>query len=203
MKLSDSAGQGQPQDTQLLTFRVEDTGCGIREEDLERIFDNFRQVDSKRNRTVEGTGLGLSITKRLVGLMQGTITVESVYGEGTVFTVKIPQKVVDSRPLSEHPEVEVRKEEKLEPFLVEDCKVLVVDDNAVNRKIARIFLQSYGLEITEADSGADHPQRVRGKWEAACDHSIVSECHGGRRGDFFEKRFSGFCRKAAGQETAA
>ena len=154
VKLSVSAGQGQTQDTQLLTFRVEDTGCGIREEDLERIFDNFRQVDSKRNRTVEGTGLGLSITKRLVGLMQGTITVESVYGEGTVFTVKIPQKVVDSRPLSEHPEVEVRKEEKLEPFLVEDCKVLVVDDNAVNRKIARIFLQSYGLEITEADSGA-------------------------------------------------
>lgn len=146
--------RGETEDTERLLFRIEDTGCGIREEDIKEIFDNFKQVDSKRNRMVEGTGLGLAITKHLVELMQGTIQVESVYGEGTTFIVEIPQKIVDSRPLSEVSGEAVRKEEKLEPFTVKDCKVLVVDDNAVNRKIAKIFLQSYGLEITEAESGA-------------------------------------------------
>lgn len=161
VKLSVNGTQGQSGDTELLIFQVEDTGCGIRKEDLKEIFDNFKQVDAKQNRTVEGTGLGLSITKRLVELMQGTITVESVYGEGTVFTVAIPQRIMDSRPLAEISEVRAGKEEALEPFLARDCKVLVVDDNAVNRKIARIFLQSYGLEITEAQSGTDAVELVR------------------------------------------
>ena len=159
--LSVTGGHGETEDTQRLLFRIEDTGCGIREEDLKEIFENFKQVDSRRNRMVEGTGLGLPITKHLVELMQGTIQVESVYGEGTTFIVEIPQKIVDSRPLSEISGTEVRKEEKLEPFTAEDCKVLVVDDNAVNRKIARIFLQSYGLEITEAESGAAAIELVR------------------------------------------
>lgn len=153
VKLSINGSRGETKDMELLSFRIEDTGCGIRKEDLKEIFDNFKQVDSKRNRTVEGTGLGLSITKRLVEMMQGTIEVESEYGKGTVFTVEIPQKIVDSRPLFEITEVEAKKEEKLEPFIVEDCRVLVVDDNAVNRKIAKIFLQSYGMEVVEADSG--------------------------------------------------
>lgn len=152
--LSVAGERGETAETERLIFRIEDTGCGIREEDVKEIFDNFKQVDSKRNRMVEGTGLGLSITKHLVELMQGTIKVESVYGEGTVFTVEIPQKIVDSRPLSEVSEAAVSKEEKLGSFTAENCKVLVVDDNAVNRKIARIFLQSYGLEIAEAESGA-------------------------------------------------
>ncbi len=141
-------------DMERLRFQIEDTGCGIRPEDLDKIFENFKQVDSKRNRSVEGTGLGLSITKHLVELMEGTITVESVYGEGTTFTVELPQRIVDNRPLSEVPEAEARKEEKLEPFYVEGYKVLVVDDNLINRKVARILLQSYGMEIAEADSGA-------------------------------------------------
>ncbi len=153
VKLSVKGRPGQTEDTELLSFRIEDTGCGIRNEDLKEIFDNFKQVDSKRNRTVEGTGLGLSITKRLAELMHGTISVESVYGEGTAFTVEIPQRIVDSRPLSEVSNAVTRKEENLTPFIVEDCKVLVVDDNAVNRKIVKLFLQSYGIESTEAESG--------------------------------------------------
>lgn len=154
VKLTVGGRRGGTEDTELLSFRIEDTGCGIRKEDLKEIFDNFKQVDSKRNRSVEGTGLGLSITRRLVELMQGTIDVESVYGEGTVFTVEIPQKIMDGRPLSEVTDGETRKEVRLEPFIARDCRVLVVDDNAVNRKIAKIFLQSYGIEVTEAESGA-------------------------------------------------
>ncbi len=161
--LSVSGVRGDAENTERLIFRIKDTGCGIREEDIKEIFENFKQVDSRRNRTVEGTGLGLSITKRLVGLMQGSIQVESVYGEGTTFTVEIPQKIVDYRALSENPEEEVQKEKELRPFTAEGCKVLVVDDNRVNRKIARIFLQSYDLEIDEADSGMAAIALVREK----------------------------------------
>lgn len=80
---------GTREDEELITFRVEDTGCGIRQEDLPKIFEDFRQVDSKKNRSVEGTGLGLTIVKHLVELMGGTIHVESVYGEGTSVSITI------------------------------------------------------------------------------------------------------------------
>ena len=160
VKISIAGMQGEEADLEWIVFRIEDTGCGIREEDLEKIFDNFRQLDSKRSRSVEGTGLGLSITKHLVELMQGTIKVESIYGEGTVFTVKILQKIADYRPLAEIPEGEVQEEETLEPFTAKGCKVLVVDDNLINRKVARSFLQSYRLEITEAESGMEAIKHV-------------------------------------------
>lgn len=155
VKISVAGVRGDTQDMECLSFRIEDTGCGIREEDITGIFENFRQVDSKRNRSVEGTGLGLSITKHLVELMQGTVEVESVYGEGTVFTVKILQKIIDQRPLLEVPEADIPQEEKIEPFTVEGYKVLVVDDNLINRRVARTFLQSYGFEIDEAGSGKE------------------------------------------------
>lgn len=81
-----------------MRISVSDTGIGIKKADLEKIFESFSQVDSKRNRNVEGTGLGLAISKRLVELMNGTISVESVYETGTKFTITIPQKVVDHSP---------------------------------------------------------------------------------------------------------
>lgn len=145
--------RGDGENMERLSFRIEDTGCGIRKEDIDKIFEDFKQVDSKRNRSVEGTGLGLSITKHLVALMNGTIAVDSVYGEGTTFTVEIPQLIVDERPLSEVPEAVGWREERIEPFVVHGYKVLVVDDNLINRKVARILLQSYGLDVHEADSG--------------------------------------------------
>lgn len=162
VKISVSGTPGETADMQRLVFCVEDTGCGIREEDLERIFENFRQLDSKRNRSVEGTGLGLSITKRLAELMDGSVKVESVYGEGSTFIVDILQKVADSRPLSEVPEGEMHHEKALEPFTAKNCKVLVVDDNMINRKVARSLLQTYDLEITEAESGMEAIQFVKG-----------------------------------------
>ncbi len=163
VKISVAGMPGKTHDMEILVFKIEDTGCGIREEDIEGIFDNFRQVDSKRNRSVEGTGLGLAITRHFVNMMKGTIGVESVYGEGTTFTVEIPQKIMDSRPLSEIPEKAVQKEESLEPFSVKDCTVLVVDDNMINRKVARLRLKIYGLDIEEADSGPAAIELVRRK----------------------------------------
>lgn len=80
----------------ILCISVKDTGIGIKEEDIEKIFDNFTQADSKENRKIEGTGLGLSIVKKMVELMHGFIMVDSVYKKGSEFTVSIPQKVVNS-----------------------------------------------------------------------------------------------------------
>ena len=132
VKITVSGRPGEAQDTERLIFQVQDTGCGIREEDLEKIIENFKQIDSKRNRSAEGTGLGLSIIGHLAEMMQGTVSVESVYGEGSTFTVEILQKIADARLLSEVPETEAKKEEPLEPFTVKDYKVLVVDDNSIS-----------------------------------------------------------------------
>ncbi len=81
----------------VLKVAIKDTGIGIKKEDMNKLFNIFEQVDSKRNRNVEGSGLGLSICKQLIDLMNGQISVESVYGEGSMFSFQIPQKVVDSR----------------------------------------------------------------------------------------------------------
>lgn len=155
VKISVSGCQGKEPGTEMLSFSVEDTGCGIRQEDMEKIFEDFRQVDSKRNRGVEGTGLGLSITKRLVQLMRGTIEVESVYGKGTTFIVKLPQKIVDGHTLRENPDIPVQEETTSEFFTVDNYKVLVVDDNLINRKVAMGFLKNYGFDLTEAESGPE------------------------------------------------
>ncbi|MBR4096329.1 MAG: response regulator, partial [Oscillospiraceae bacterium] len=91
-----------------LRIAVEDSGIGITEENLEKLFDSFQQVDTKKNRTIEGTGLGLAISKRLVTKMGGFINVSSVYGEGSVFSFVIPLKVSDNKPF-----ISVNNPEKL------------------------------------------------------------------------------------------
>lgn len=81
-----------------LDVSVEDTGIGVKKEDLGKLFQSFQQVDSKRNRNIEGTGLGLAISKRLLTLMGGSIWVESEYGKGSRFSFALPQKIVDESP---------------------------------------------------------------------------------------------------------
>ncbi|MDE6531094.1 MAG: response regulator [Lachnospiraceae bacterium] len=152
---------GKNEDEELITFCVEDTGCGIREEDIDKIFEDFRQVDSKRNRSVEGTGLGLAIVKHLVELMNGTIKVESTYGKGTMVTITIPQKIVDSRPISEMPVIPQTEQKIVDMFTAPGVKVLIVDDNVINRKVARSFLKNYGFDLTEAESGPEAIELVR------------------------------------------
>jgi len=92
-KISNRTGR-----TYTIDFTVEDTGQGIKEEDIGKLFDAFKQVDQQRNRKKEGTGLGLSISKQLVNMMGGDITVSSEYGKGSKFAFSIKQRVVDDRP---------------------------------------------------------------------------------------------------------
>ncbi|MCI9680392.1 MAG: response regulator [Lachnospiraceae bacterium] len=152
---------GRTADEEMLIFYVEDTGCGIREEDLSKIFEDFRQVDSKRNRNAEGTGLGLAIVKYLVELMEGTIEVESTYGKGTTVTIMIPQKIVDASPVSQMPELPQEEQKITDSFTAPGVKVLIVDDNVINRKVARGFLKNYGFDLTEAASGPEAVDLVR------------------------------------------
>ncbi len=152
---------GKNEDEELLIFYVEDTGCGIKEEDLKNIFEDFRQLDSKRNRSVEGTGLGLAIVKHLVELMEGVIDVKSIYGKGTRVTITIPQKIVDRRPISEMPEIPQTEQKITDIFVAPGVKVLIVDDNVVNRKVARSFLKNYAFDLTEAGSGPEAIEMVR------------------------------------------
>lgn len=85
-------------ETIMLKVYVQDTGIGIREEDLKKLFGSFSQVDKKRNKNIEGTGLGLSIVRQLVKLMDGNVNVESEYGKGSTFSFEIPQKIANKEP---------------------------------------------------------------------------------------------------------
>ncbi|SCX83510.1 Signal transduction histidine kinase [Lachnospiraceae bacterium XBB2008] len=99
----------------MMEYHVRDTGMGIREEDLDKLFVSFQQVDSKRNRSVEGTGLGLAISKSIVEAMGGTIGVSSTYGEGSDFFFSIPQIVVDPTP-----DLTVKDAEHKHAFCIDD-----------------------------------------------------------------------------------
>lgn len=137
-----------------LKFVIEDTGIGIKQEDMNSIFESFRQLDMNKNRKTEGTGLGLPITKKLVTLMNGDIQVESEYGKGTCFTIHIRQKVLDNRTVKDMPMTRRSVEEKNgQMFSCKDYRVLVVDDNVINRKVATAMLASYAFQIHEANSG--------------------------------------------------
>ena len=155
---------GKSPDEELLTFCVEDTGRGIKEEDLPNIFEDFRQLDSKKNRSVEGTGLGLAIVRHLVELMGGTIHVDSIYGKGTTFTITLPQKIADSRPVSEMPDIPRPEQKVTDTFTAPGVKVLIVDDNVINRKVARSFLKNYSFDLTEAENGPQAIELVRTGW---------------------------------------
>ena len=145
--------ESQPIDDKNITLiiKVSDTGIGIKEEDHEKIFESFSQVDSKRNREADGTGLGLAITQRLIELMNGTIEVESEYGVGSTFIITLPQKISDSQADGEEPAVITSSGEK--PLYAPGAKVLVVDDNSINLYVAKNLLEIYGVKPVCVPSG--------------------------------------------------
>ncbi len=141
----------------LLKVSVTDTGIGIREEDLARIFNAFEQSDTFRNRKKEGSGLGLAISKQLLTLMGGSIQVESVYQEGSRFYFEVPQQVVDDVPCGQVLEERKKtgKKEEYANFKAPNAKVLIVDDNLVNRKVAAGLMKPFNMQLTLAKSGQE------------------------------------------------
>ncbi|MCR4787448.1 MAG: response regulator [Lachnospiraceae bacterium] len=143
----------------MMKITVSDTGMGIRKEDMSRIFSSFQRLDETRNRNIEGTGLGLNITKKLVELMNGTIDVESEYGRGSKFTVRITQETVDDSPQGDYRE-RVRnaaghEAEFIPTLFAPDAKILVVDDNDMNLDVFCDLLRDTRIKITTAMSGPE------------------------------------------------
>ncbi len=146
-----------------LLFRVEDTGVGIKAEDMDTIFVSFERIGAIKNRNVEGVGLGLAITKQLVDMMHGDIEINSVYQEGSVFTVTIPQTIYNHTPLGEYTywngTSPVADSSKF--FTAPAAKVLVVDDIAMNLTVFAGLLKSTKMDIATCKSGAEAIELVR------------------------------------------
>lgn len=145
-------------DTVLLCVSVADTGIGIAQENLDKLFESFQRVEEAHNRNIEGTGLGLAIAKQLVELMDGNIHVKSTYGEGSVFTVEIPQKIVSLEPVGDISlrYMDKESEDDVNKRIKVSCgRILVVDDVAVNLKVVKGLLKDTGLQIDTAESGME------------------------------------------------
>ncbi|MBR3746897.1 MAG: response regulator [Selenomonadaceae bacterium] len=137
-----------------LVFSVKDTGIGIHEDDRKKLFTDFQRLDMKKNKHIEGTGLGLAITYRLVKMMNGWIIVDSVYGEGSTFTVRIPQKFSGNELVGKFSEETVAAQKKYQPsFIAPDAKILVVDDNEMNLFVVAGLLKETQIKIDTVTSG--------------------------------------------------
>ena len=130
-----------------LIISVEDTGRGIKPENIDKLFNKFERMDEDRNTTTEGAGLGLAITKRLVEMMGGKIIVQSVFGSGSKFTVYLNQRIIANKDIEFE---NVTENTKLE---ITGKTVLVVDDNILNIKVAETLLKKYKLNIKTCSSG--------------------------------------------------
>ena len=132
-----------------LIITVEDTGRGIKQESIDKLFTKFQRLDEDKNTTIEGTGLGLAITKQLIELMGGKILVHTVYGEGSKFTVVLNQHIEKTEIVEEKVEIKTTLDLK-------NKKILLVDDNSLNIKVANKILERFNANnITSLDNGFD------------------------------------------------
>ena len=136
-----------------LTFKVSDTGIGIKKADNQRLFEEFQRLDQEKS-DIQGSGLGLVITKKLVDLMGGKISFESVYQQGTTFTVELQQSIVDKTQI-DMATYESKKVSVGEYFDGSEYKILLVDDNLLNLKVAEKLLKNYNFQITSVKSGLE------------------------------------------------
>ena len=170
------------EDEVAIAFEIIDTGQGIKEEDLEKLFGAFSQVDSKKNHHKEGTGLGLSISKQLVELMGGNIGVRSTYGQGSCFYFTIVQKVTRWEPIEIEAGPQVIKLGSLSygemsngediTFTAPSATILVVDDNEMNLKVAKGLLEPLKMNIETAENGKEAVRMVQEK-----DYDIIFMDH--------------------------
>jgi PAS domain S-box-containing protein len=158
-------------DAMWMDIAVSDTGIGIREEDLKKLFSDYNQVDTKANRNIEGTGLGLAITKRLAEMMSGEIRVESEYGKGTTFHLRLKQGYVSDKPIGSELAEKLRSfhytddkrivTKKLVRLNLSYAKVLVVDDMQTNLDVAAGLLRKYKMQVDCLGGGQEAIERIR------------------------------------------
>ena len=151
-------------DKTRLKIHVSDTGIGMTEEQIANLFQNFHQADRSTTRSYGGTGLGLAISRKLARAMGGDVCVVSKPGKGSIFTLTIEAGLVESRPVP----VLVTNEDDEEPQVESNSYIkgktaLIVDDNHINRRVARLFVEPMGLNVVEADGGAEALRKLASK----------------------------------------
>lgn len=166
-KVKDNPVEGETSNQVELCIQVKDTGIGIRERDREKLFKNFVRLDEKRNRNIEGTGLGLNLTKQLLDMMGGSIEVESEYGQGSTFTVRLLQQVIDMSPLGDfgkwYKDQANALETSLDRFVAPNARILVADDMQMNLKVFAGLLKDTQIQIDTALNGAIALQLIQSK----------------------------------------
>jgi signal transduction histidine kinase/CheY-like chemotaxis protein len=155
---------GAKGDTAYLRFAVTDTGIGIREEDMEHLFDKYERFDESEHRQTEGTGLGMNITLRLLHLMDSELKVDSTYGRGSCFYFDLHQPITNREPLGDFSSRVMQKSQEEQPgcsYEAEDAHVLVVDDNSVNRRVFKNLLKQTRMHIDEAGGGRQALEMIK------------------------------------------
>ena len=150
--------QERTRDKVLLYVDVTDTGIGIKDSDMGRLFESFERLDMTKNRDIEGTGLGISITTRLLELMDSELKVESEYGKGSSFSFELWQKIENEEPIGEYrimsaDDLDVRAYH--ESFHAETARILVVDDTKMNITVVANLLKETKMTIDTALNGCD------------------------------------------------
>ncbi|HRJ00424.1 MAG TPA: ATP-binding protein [Hyphomonas sp.] len=143
----------------MITVHVSDTGVGIAQDKIERVFESFAQEDGSTTRRFGGTGLGLSITRKLARIMEGDVTAASEPGRGSVFTLTFKAHSAEPVVLAGDEGIAQIPPRKARNGLT-GCRALVVDDNGINRRVARSFLEHHGIEIGEACDGNDALEKL-------------------------------------------
>ncbi len=155
-----------------LTMKVSDTGIGIKKEDMKKLFETYNQVDTRKNRSISGTGLGLAISKNLAEMMGGFISVESVYGKGSVFTIGIKQKVVNFDPVDKEVIFKDDEDEFTEEkngclnekiISIPYARVLIVDDLNVNLRVSKGLMEPYDMKVDVASNGMEAIKMIKEK----------------------------------------
>lgn len=150
-------------DNVKLLVDIEDTGIGIKKEDMSKLFESFERIENLDNHKTEGTGLGMSISTQLLKLMGGTLSVNSVFGKGSCFHIEIPQMIVGRETIGEFDvdKVEKQSEEKKRiKFKAPGTRILVVDDTAMNLRVAQALLKDTEIKIDTAAGGYECLEKI-------------------------------------------
>lgn len=144
-------------DVAIMHYSVGDTGIGIKEENIDKIYDAFQRFDVSRNRHVEGTGLGMNIAQQFLKLMGSELCIQSEYEKGSIFSFDIEQGIVDRTPLGNLKDKlrQVETEVYVPNYTAPQARILLVDDNRMNRKVVRGLLKQTQMQVTEAQSGKE------------------------------------------------
>ncbi len=155
------------EDLIMLDVSIKDTGIGIKQEDIDKLFSEFDRIEEMRNRNIEGTGLGMSITTHLLEMMDSHLKVESVYGEGSKFSFKLQQKVVKWEQLGDYEKayhnVLAARAVYKESFVAPYANILVVDDNPMNLLVFKNLLKQTQVKVDTADDGDSALRMMRNK----------------------------------------